>query len=59
MNLESTSSRRLDILGNGANSEQKIFGSVLKRWQQRFSYWSIFAAVPAVLVSQTGRNAEC
>ena len=52
MKTETTNSRRVDILGNSLMSDQKIFSSVLKRWQQRFGYWSIFAAVPAVLVSQ-------
>jgi hypothetical protein len=43
---------RLDIVRNGRISDEQVFNSVLKRWQQRFGYWSIFAAVPAVLVSQ-------
>ena len=51
MNPTVRNSRRLDILGSGRKSDQEIFSSVLKEWRQRFAYWSVFAAVPAVLVS--------
>ena len=44
--------RRLDILGNGdCSSDQEILTAVLKRWRQKLGYCSIFAAVPAMLVS--------
>ena len=52
MKTETTNSRRLDVVGNDRKSDQEIFNSVLKRWQQRFGYWSIFAAVPAMVISQ-------
>src|SRR5215813_6824888 len=52
MKTKTTSSHSVHILGNSRKRDQEIFSSVLKRWQQRFGYWSIFAAVPAVLVSQ-------
>jgi len=52
MKTETTNSRRVDILRTSLMSDQEIFSSVLKRWQQRFGYWSVFAAVPAVLISQ-------
>src|SRR5262249_43613537 len=51
MNPAIPNSRQLDFLGNGQKSDQEIFSSVLKEWRQRFAYWSVFAAVPAVLVS--------
>ena len=47
-----TNSHRVDILGSNPKTDQKIFGSVLKHWQRRFGYWSVFAAVPAVMASQ-------
>lgn len=47
-----TNSRRVDILGSNRKSDQEIYGSVLKHWKRRFGYWSVFAAVPAVLASQ-------
>ena len=52
MKTEKTYSRQLDILGSSRKSDQEIFNSTLKRWQKRFGYWSVFAAVPAVLASQ-------
>jgi len=52
MKTETTNSRRLDVVGSARKSDQEIFNSVLKRWRQRFGYWSIFAAVPALVISQ-------
>jgi hypothetical protein len=52
MKTEATNSCRLDVVGNGRKSDQEIFKSTMKRWQQRFGYWSIFAAVPAMVISQ-------
>src|SRR5262245_45628603 len=52
MKPETTNIRRMDILGNGRKSDQEIFSSVLKRWQKRFCYLSVFAAVPAIVASQ-------
>ena len=52
MKTDTTKFHRAHISGDTRRSDQEIFSSVLKRWQQRFRYWSIFAAVPAVLVSQ-------
>src|SRR6476619_3884957 len=44
---------RLDILGNRAcPSDREIFAAVLKRWRQKLGYFSIFAAVPAMVISQ-------
>ena len=48
-----TSHSRLDITGSGpCSSDREIFNSVLKRWRQRLGYFSIFATVPALAVSQ-------
>src|SRR5215475_13697938 len=52
MKPETTNTRRIDILGNGRKSDQEIFSSVLQRWQKRFGYLSVFAAVPAIVASQ-------
>src|SRR5215468_3189693 len=51
MNPTRSNSQRLDILGNERKSDQEIFSAVLKQWRRRFAYWSLFAAVPAVLAS--------
>jgi hypothetical protein len=50
MNPTKSNSKQLDILGT-RKSDQEIFSLVLKQWRQRFAYWSVFAAVPAVLAS--------
>src|SRR5260370_10081857 len=43
----------MDILGNGdRSSDQEIFTVTLKQWWQKLGYYSILAAVPAMLVSQ-------
>ena len=45
-------SRHLDILGNGdRRSDQEIFTATLKQWRQRLGVCSIFATVPAMLLS--------
>src|SRR6266571_1378766 len=45
-------SRHLDILGNGDHSsDQEIFTATLKQWRQRLGVCSIFATVPAMLLS--------
>src|SRR2546430_4091220 len=45
-------SRHLDILGNGDHSsDQEIFTATLKQWRQRLGGCSIFATVPAMLLS--------
>jgi len=50
---DTTSQSRMDITGNGhRSSDREIFDSVLKRWRQRLGYFSIFATVPALAVSQ-------
>jgi hypothetical protein len=53
-------SSRLDIIGNGHKSDQEIFSSVLKHWQRKLGYCSIFVAVPAVIASNlpVSRTAE-
>ena len=53
MKCKTVDSTRLDILGNGdGSSDQEIFTAVLKRWRQKLGYFSIFAAVPAMVISQ-------
>ena len=52
MKPETTNTRRMDILGNSRESDQEIFSSLLTRWQKRFGYLSVFAAVPAIVASQ-------
>jgi hypothetical protein len=52
MKTETPKFRRLDVVGNDRKSDQEIFNSVLKRWRQRFGFWSILAAVPAMVISQ-------
>lgn len=52
METQISNSKRLDIIGNGdCSSDQEIFTAFLKRWRQKLRYCSIFAAVPAILVS--------
>lgn len=53
MKTKIANSKRLDILGNGSRlSDQEVLTATLKRWRRKLGYFSIFAAVPAVLVSQ-------
>src|SRR6266568_3615400 len=53
MKSKTANSRRLDILGDGdRSSDQEILTATLKQWWQKLGYCSIFAAVPAMLVSQ-------
>jgi hypothetical protein len=43
---------RLDILGNRVHSsDREILSSMLKQWWQRLGYCSIFATIPAMLLS--------
>ena len=45
--------KSVDILGNGkCSSDREILTAVLKRWRKRLGYFSVFAAAPALLVSQ-------
>jgi hypothetical protein len=56
MKTKTENSKRLDILGNGDHSsDREIFNATLKQWRRRLGYCSIFAAVPAMLVSQVPR----
>jgi len=56
MKAKTANLTRLDILGNGdRSSDQEIFAAKLKQWWQKLGYCSIFAAVPAMLVSQVQR----
>src|SRR2546423_6699219 len=42
-----------EILGNGnRSSDQEILNRTLKRWRQRLGYASIFATIPALVISQ-------
>lgn len=44
--------RRLDILGNGdCSSDREILTARLRWWREKLGYYSIFAAVPAILAS--------
>jgi hypothetical protein len=53
MKAEITTLNRPDFLGNGGcSSEQEILTSTVTQWWQKLSCCSIFAAVPAMLVSQ-------
>jgi hypothetical protein len=52
MNAKIANSRRLNILGNGdLSSNREILAAMLRQWRQKFGYYSIFAAFPAMLVS--------
>jgi len=43
----------LDILGNGdLSSNRESLTAMLKQWRQKLGYYSIFATIPAMLVSQ-------
>ena len=43
----------LDILGNGdLSSNRESSTAMLKQWRQKLGYYSIFATIPAMLVSQ-------
>ena len=53
MKTKTRESKRTDILGNGnRHSDRAVLSAVLKRWRQRLRYFSIFAAMPAILASQ-------
>jgi hypothetical protein len=53
MKTKTTESQRTDILGTGnGHSDREVLGAVLKRWRRRLRYFSIFAAMPAILASQ-------
>jgi hypothetical protein len=52
MKAQKASLSRVNILGNrDCSSGQEILTAVLKLWRQKLGYCSIFAAVPAILVS--------
>ena len=56
MKTKTENTRRLDILGNGdCSSDREIFRATLKQWRRRLGYCSIFAAVPAMLVSHVSK----
>ena len=43
----------VDILGTGNQpSARKVLATLLKQWRRRLGYFSVFAAAPALLVSQ-------
>jgi hypothetical protein len=45
--------RGLDILGNGdSSSNREVLTAALRQWRQKLGYYSIFATIPAMLVSQ-------
>src|SRR5437867_5648883 len=53
MKSKTANLKRIDILGNGdRSSDQEILAAILKQWRQKLGYCSIFAVVPAMLVSQ-------
>jgi uncharacterized protein DUF4214 len=60
MKTQIANSTRLDILGNGnCSSDQEVLNSILKKWRHKLGYWSIFAAVPAILASHvTGARSD-
>src|ERR1700752_2857467 len=42
----------LDIFGNAKHSsDQEVLTATIRKWRQRFSYFSVFAAVPALLAA--------
>jgi hypothetical protein len=52
MKTETANLKGMDILGDGdCSSGQEILTAMLKRWRQKLVCCSIFAAIPAVLVS--------
>ncbi len=54
MKTKTANFRRLDVLGNGdCSSDREILSATLKRWRKKLAYCSIFAAVPAILASNT------
>ena len=52
MKAKTANARQLDILGNAVcSSEREIFAETVRQWSRKLGYWSIFAAVPAILAS--------
>ena len=52
MKAKTANSTRLDLPGNGdRSSDQEVFTATLKQWRQKLGYYSILAALPALLVS--------
>ena len=52
MKSTTTNSRQLDILGNGSHqSAQEILTATLKRCQRSLGYFSVFATLPALVLS--------
>lgn len=54
MKAKIADTKRVNILGNGdLPSNREILTQMLKTWRQRLGYYSIFAALPAILTSLT------
>lgn len=54
MKVKIEDSNRLNILGNCEfSSKRKSLAAMLKHWKQKLSYYSIFAALPAILTSHS------
>jgi len=52
MKTKITESKRLNILGNSnLLSNREILTAMLKQWRQKLGYYSIFAALPAIMTS--------
>src|SRR5215204_638064 len=52
MKVKIADSKRLNILGNSdLSSNRESLTSMLKHWKQKLGYYSIFAALPAILTS--------
>ena len=49
MKTETTTAKKLDLIGNGRQSDREIFNSVMKQWRQRIGYCSLFAVISAAL----------
>ena len=49
MKTKTTTAKKLDLIGNGRQSDREIFNSVMKQWRQRIGYCSLFAVVSAAL----------
>jgi hypothetical protein len=53
MKTTTTESKQIDILGDGSRlSAGEVLATLLKQWRKRLGYFSVFAAAPALLVSQ-------
>jgi uncharacterized protein DUF4214 len=59
--MKSTNAKQRDIFGNGGSSaDREIFTAIPKNWRQRLGYCSIFATIPAMVISnvQAARTDE-